>query len=209
MTEPEEATVLLVEDHAALRKGMELLLRSRGFHVVGVTGSAEEGYRLYEARRPDVAVIDVGLGDGDGIALAQKVLALDPAAGVLVYTGLTDRDSLDAAASSGARGFALKSGGPEELITAIRAVAGGGVHVDASLAALLTRSRVPQRVLTAREREILQLLATGMTGEQVAEALFLSPETVRTHIRNAMRKLDAKTRVHAVALALHQREIVA
>jgi DNA-binding NarL/FixJ family response regulator len=164
---------------------------------------------MYESRRPDVAVIDGELGNGDGVALAQKILAGDPEAGVLVYTGMTDRDRLDAAASCGARGFALESGGPDELITAIRAVAGGGVHVDVdrTVAALLPPASPPQRVLTAREREILQMLATGLTGEQAAKTLFLSPETVRTHIRNAMRKLDAKTRVHAVALALHQREI--
>jgi DNA-binding NarL/FixJ family response regulator len=209
MTENEEVTVLLVEDHAALRKGMELLLRARGFRVVGVAGSAEQGLRLYKSRRPNVAVLDVGLGDGNGVTMAQQILELDPGAGVLVYTGLTDRESLDAAASCGARGFALKAGGPDELITAIRAVAGGGVHVDPAVAAILAPSSRPGHVLTPREREILQLLAHGMTGEQAAGALFLSPETVRTHIRNAMRKLDAKTRVHAVALALHQREISA
>jgi DNA-binding NarL/FixJ family response regulator len=209
MTENEEVTVLLVEDHAALRKGMELLLRARGFRVVGVAGSAEQGLRLYKSRRPNVAVLDVGLGDGNGVTMAQQILELDPGAGVLVYTGLTDRESLDAAASCGARGFALKAGGPDELITAIRAVAGGGVHVDPAVAAILAPRSGPAHVLTPREREILQLLAHGMTGEQAAGALFLSPETVRTHIRNAMRKLDAKTRVHAVALALHQREISA
>jgi DNA-binding NarL/FixJ family response regulator len=203
----EGATVLLVEDHLALRKGLEMLLRARGFHVIGVGDSAESGYRLFEARRPDVAVIDVGLGEGSGVALAQKILELDPDAGVLVYTGMTDRESIDLAARSGARGFALKAGGPDELITAIRAVAAGGVHVDPAVAALLAPSAVPGRVLTDREREVLALLATGMTGEQAAEKLFLSPETVRTHVRNAMRKLGAKTRVHAVALALRLQEI--
>ncbi|MEA2468033.1 MAG: hypothetical protein QOJ57_2159 [Thermoleophilaceae bacterium] len=207
MTENGGATVLLVEDHLALRKGLELLLRARGFHVVGVAESAEHGYRLFEARRPDVAVIDVGLGEGSGVALAEKILALDPDAGVLVYTGMTDRESINLAAHSGARGFALKAGGPEELITAIRAVAAGGVHIDPAVAAMLAPSMIPARVLTDREREVLGLLATGMTGEQAAEALFLSPETIRTHVRNAMRKLGAKTRVHAVALALRLREI--
>jgi DNA-binding NarL/FixJ family response regulator len=201
------ATVLLVEDHLALRRGLEMLLRDRGFHVVGVGDSAEQGYRLFETRRPDVAVIDVGLGEGNGVALAERILKLDPDAGVLVYTGMTDRKSIDLAARSGARGFALKAGGPDELITAIRVVAAGGVHVDPAVATLLAPSTSSARVLTDREREVLALLATGMTGEQAAEALFLSPETIRTHVRNAMRKLGAKTRVHAVALALRLREI--
>jgi DNA-binding NarL/FixJ family response regulator len=207
MSEDGDITVLLVEDHLALRKGLELLLRARGFHVVGVGDSAEQGYRLFEARRPDVAVIDVGLGEGSGLTLAERILTLAPGAGVLMYTGMTDRDSIDHAARLGARGFALKAGGPDELITAIRTVAAGGVYVDPAVASLLAPSAVPAQVLTNREREILALLARGMTGEQAAAELFLSPETVRTHVRNAMRKLDARTRVHAVALALRLREI--
>jgi DNA-binding NarL/FixJ family response regulator len=202
-----DATVLIVEDHLALRKGLELLLRARGFHVVGVTESAERGFKLFEARRPDVAVIDVGLEAGSGIALAERILEVDPDAGVLVYTGMTDRESIDLAARCGARGFALKAGGPDELVTAIRAVAAGGVHVDPAVAALLAPSAVPALVLTERERQVLALLAEGKTGEQAAESLFLSPETIRTHVRNAMRKLGAKTRVHAVALALRLGEI--
>jgi DNA-binding NarL/FixJ family response regulator len=204
---PEDTTILLVEDHLALRKGMELLLRARGFHVVGVTDSAEQGYRLFDARRPEVAVIDVALGDGSGVALAARILQLDPDAGVLVYTGITDRESLESAVRSGARGFALKAGGPAELASAITTVASGGVHMDPTIAALLAPSGAPVRLLTARERQILQLLATGMTGEQVAERLVVSPETVRTHIRNTMRKLDAKTRAHAIAIGLRLGEI--
>jgi DNA-binding NarL/FixJ family response regulator len=203
----DEITVLLVEDHLALRRGMELLLRARGFRIVGVGESADQGFRLYESRRPDVAVIDVGLGAGSGVTLSERILELDPDAGVLVYTGMTDRASIEFAASSGARGFALKAGGPEELVGAIRTVAAGGVHVDPAVAALLAPTVAPARMLTNREREILELLSTGMTGEQAAEALFLSPETVRTHVRNAMRKLGANTRVHAVAIALRLREI--
>lgn len=202
-----DVTVLLVEDHLALRKGLELLLRARGFHVVGVTESAEHGLRLFETRRPDVAVIDVGLEAGNGIALAEQILERDPEAGVLVYTGMTDRESIDLAARCGARGFALKAGGPDELVTAIRAVAAGGVHVDPAVAALLAPSIAAAHVLSAREREVLALLADGRTGEQAAQLLFLSPETVRTHVRNAMRKLGARTRVHAVALALRLGEI--
>jgi DNA-binding NarL/FixJ family response regulator len=202
-----QTTVLLVEDHLALRKGMELLLRARGFFVVGVADTAEEGFRLYGSRRPDVAVIDIGLGEGSGVTVAEQILALDPDAGVLMYTGMVDRESIELAARCGARGFALKAGAPDDLVTAIRVVARGGVHVDPAVASLLAPSAAPGHVLTKREREILGLLAGGMTGEQAAGELFLSPETVRTHVRNAMRKLGAKTRVHAVALALRLREI--
>jgi DNA-binding NarL/FixJ family response regulator len=204
---PTETTVMLVEDHIALRKGLELLLRSRGFHVVGATDSADHGLRMFEARRPDVAVVDVALPGGGGVEMAERILAADADAGVLLYTGMTDRESLDAAASSGARGFALKGGGPEELIAAIQTVASGGVYLDPAVAVTLAADDEPAGVLTAREREILQMLAAGTTGEQAAQELFLSPETVRTHIRNAMRKLQAKTRVHAISKAFRQGEI--
>lgn len=203
----DDLTVVIVEDHLAVRKGLELLLRARGLHVVGVGDSAEHGYRLYATRRPDVAVIDVGLGEGSGVTLAEQLLELDPNAGVLIYTGMTDRESIERAASCGARGFVLKAGGPDDLVAAIRAVAAGGVHVDPAIAGLIAPSAEGARVLSNREREILALLATGRSGEQIAAELFLSPETVRTHVRNAMRKLEARTRVHAVALALRLGEI--
>jgi DNA-binding NarL/FixJ family response regulator len=203
-----EPSILLVEDHIAVRKGLEVLLRSEGFHVIGVAESAEQGYRMFTARRPDVAVVDVGLGEGSGVDLTERILADDPQAGVLVYTGMSEPAAIERAAGCGARGFALKTVGPHELMRAIRAVAAGGVHIDPAVAALLAPGNDGKpALLTGREREILDLLAAGKTGEEAAHELFLSPETVRTHIRNAMRKLDAKTRVHAVALAVREREI--
>jgi DNA-binding NarL/FixJ family response regulator len=207
MTEVPGTNVLLVEDHLALRKGLELLLRGEGFHVIGSAGTADEGLRMFTARRPQVAVLDVDLASGSGADLAKQILAMDPDAGVLVYTGLRDRATIEEVAACGARGFALKTGGPQELITAISAVARGGVYVDAAVAAMLAPRPSRAGVLTEREREILDRLATGLTGEEVAVELFLSPETIRTHLRNAMRKLGARTRVHAVAQAVRLREI--
>ena len=201
-------SVLLVEDHIAVRKGLEVLLRSEGFHVVGVAESAEQAHRLFMARRPDVAVVDVMLREGSGLELTERILEENDDAGVLVYTGLSDPVAIERAAQTGARGFALKTVGPHELMSAIVTVAAGGVHVDPTMATLLAPLRRGRpHLLTAREREILDLLATGKTGEEAARQLFLSPETVRTHVRNAMRKLDARTRVHAVALAVREREI--
>jgi DNA-binding NarL/FixJ family response regulator len=202
-----EVSILLVEDHLALRKGLELLLRDQGFRIVGVAATVEEGYRASAARQPDVAVIDVGLEDGSGIDLAERILSDRPEAGVLVYTGLADRASVERAANCGARGFVLKTSGAGELSGAIRTVASGGVYVDPTVAEVLAPTVARTALLTAREREIIHLLAEGLTGEEAAKRLFLSPETVRTHVRNAMRKLDANTRAHAIALAVREREI--
>jgi DNA-binding NarL/FixJ family response regulator len=205
MTEP--ITVLLVEDHLTVRKGLELVLRDEGFRVAGVTDSVEEAYRMFTARRPDVAILDVRLGGESGADLAERILATDPDAGLLIYTGVSDRETIEQVATCGTRGFALKTGGPQELVRAIRAVAAGGVYVDPALAALLAPRVSAGARLTDREREVFDLLATGMTGEEVATELVVSPETVRTHVRNGMRKLDARTRTHAVAIAVRLREI--
>ena len=205
----DSVTVVIVEDHLALRKGLELLLRGTEFSVIGTADDAEEGQRLIERRRPDVAIVDIGLPGRSGLDLTRRILSSVPELGVLLYTGIGDKDTLVRALDSGARGFALKAGSPEELLAAIRAVARGASYVDERLRPLLLARFTTERigVLSPREREVLDLLAKGLNGEEVAERLVLSPETVRTHVRNAMEKLEANTRVHAVAIALRQGEI--
>ena len=120
-----------------------------------------------------------------------------------------DVELLISGLDSGARGYALKDGTPSELTGALETVAGGGTYVDPRLrpALLSRRSTERQPTLSAREREVLALLAQGLTGEAVAERLVLSSETVKTHVRNAMAKLEAHTRVHAIAIALRERHI--
>jgi DNA-binding NarL/FixJ family response regulator len=202
--------LVLVDDHVALRKGIELLLRREGWSVVGVAGNADEGYQVIRSRRPDVALIDIALPGENGVALTERLLRGDPDLGVLLYTGLNDHEALLSALDCGARGFALKAGPPDELMAAVRAVGHGGEYLDPRLRPLVLARSATERVgvLSPREREVLHLLADGMTGEQVAERLVISTETVRTHVRNAMAKLEANTRVHAIAIALRQGEIV-
>jgi putative two-component system response regulator len=201
-------TVVIVDDHESVRKGLELILRREGCEVVGTAGDAEHAYPLIQRRRPGVAVIDVGLPGENGIELTRRLLAEEGAPRVLLYTGLEDEQSLKAAIEVEASGIACKAGPPRELAAAIREVARGRGYFDPRLGALLAKSSPgAEAVLTAREREIFELLARGLSGEQIAAELFLSPETVRTHVRNGMRKLAARTRVHAVAEALRRREI--
>lgn len=202
-------SVVIVEDHLALRKGLELLLRGTEFVVAGTADDAEEGQQLIERERPAVAIVDIGLPGRSGLDLTRKIVSSFPDVGVLLYTGIGDQETLVRALDSGARGFALKAGSPEELLEAIRAVADGRTHVDERLRPLLLARFTTERigVLSPREREVLDLLAQGLNGEEVAARLVLSPETVRTHVRNAMEKLEANTRVHAVAIALRQGEI--
>jgi DNA-binding NarL/FixJ family response regulator len=199
-------SLVLIEDHQALREGLELLLSREGLEVVGTAGSAVEGRQLVERHGPDVALIDIRLGEDSGIELTRELLDADPDRRVVLYTGSADEELLFSGLDSGARGYALKDGSPRELVDALAQVAGGGSYVDPRLrpALLSRRSTERQASLSAREREILDLLAQGLTGEAVADQLVLSAETVKTHIRNAMTKLEANTRVHAIAIALRE-----
>jgi DNA-binding NarL/FixJ family response regulator len=198
--------LVLVEDHQALRDGLELLLAREGLDVVGAAGTAAEGESLVLALEPDVALIDIRLGEESGIDVSRRLLDDDPDRRIVLYTGSADVELLVSGLDSGARGYALKDGTPAELVGALTTVAQGGTWVDPRLRPQLLSRQATQRLpsLSPREREIMDLLAQGLTGEQVAERLVLSPETVKTHIRNAMNKLEASTRVHAVAIALRE-----
>jgi DNA-binding NarL/FixJ family response regulator len=191
---------------------MELLLRRAGHHIVGTADDAESGEQLILRRRPDVAVVDLALPGRSGADLTRSLLAEDPALRIVLYTGAGDERQLLEGLDAGAAGFALKSGDPEELDQAIRTVAAGEEYLDPRVTPLLAAlggGRRSHGVLSPREREILELLSRGLSGEDAAKELFLSSETVRTHVRNAMTKLGASTRVHAVALALQRGEISA
>jgi DNA-binding NarL/FixJ family response regulator len=198
--------LVLIEDHQALREGLELLLGRDGMEVIATAGTAEEGRALIERHDPDVSLIDIRLGEDSGIDLTGQLIDADPSRGIVLYTGSNEIDLLISGLDSGARGYALKEGTQSELRTALTTVAEGGTYVDPRLhPALLSRKATQtQKSLSKREREIMDLLAQGLTGEQVAEKLFLSPETIKTHIRNAMNKLEAHTRVHAIAIALRE-----
>ena len=198
--------LVLIEDHQALREGLELLLDREGLQVVGAAGTAERGRALVEELDPDVALVDIRLGDECGIALTRQLVEADADRRVVLYTGNDDVSLLFEGLDSGARGYALKEGAPAELMRALKTVAAGGTYVDPRLRpALLSRGATQREPrLSKREREVMDLLAQGLTGEDVASQLFLSSETVKTHIRNAMSKLEAHTRVHAVAIALRE-----
>jgi DNA-binding NarL/FixJ family response regulator len=198
--------LVLIEDHQALREGLELLLDREGWQVVGSAGTAAEGRELVERLEPDVSLVDISLGDDSGIELTAALVDADPERRIVLYTGSTDVEQLISGLDSGARGYALKEGTPRELTAALQTVADGGTYVDPRLrpALLSERATRSQSVLSKRECEIMALLAEGLTGEQVAERLVLSPDTVKTHIRNAMTKLEAHTRVHAIAIALRE-----
>jgi DNA-binding NarL/FixJ family response regulator len=208
MQSEQELEVIVVDDHLAMRRGIELLLREAGFRIAGVAGALEEARTVLARRRFDVALLDVQLGQESSVALVEDLLRADPAAPIVLYTGYTRSDSLlHEAVRAGARGFVLKTSPAPRLTDALRAVAAGGTYVDPELAGHLAEDGELQRLasLSARELEVLELLADGLNGQTIADRLFLSPETVRTHVRNATAKLGARTRVQAVAMVVRRR----
>jgi two-component system response regulator DevR len=189
----DQIEILVVDDHPPVSQGLEFLLTREGFRMVGSTGSAEEGARMIRARRPDVAPVNIDLGDGSGIDLARDVTDAALATAIVLYTGSIDGAVLAAAVTSGARALVLKTSPVQHIADAIRAAAAGCDYVDPAMTSMLARRRRDDhtRSTSRREGQIRGLLA-GLTTEQIADDLFLSPNTVQTHVRNATRKLGAR-----------------
>jgi DNA-binding NarL/FixJ family response regulator len=193
--------VIVIDDRLAVRRGTELLLRDSGFRIAGTADAVEVARGLLHRRRHDVALLEPAVGGGHGLSLATELLRVRRDAPLVLYT---DGPALPAAAALGAPGFVLKSSPPAILAEALRTVAAGQRFQDPALAERLGAARSKVARLSPREREILELLADGLTGAQIAKQLYLSPETVRTHVRNAARKLEARTRTQAVALVARE-----
>lgn len=201
-------SLVLIDDHAALRDGLGVLLERRGFRVLAVADTAAEGEAVIAEHKPAVAVVALNLPDEGGAKLIRRLSARGSEPRFLVYTGMTDPTIISDALACGADGFVAKPRDLSVLIEALREVARGNCYRDPELVKLSRLAGSERaRVLSRREAEILELLATGLTGEQAAERLVLSPETIRTHVRNAMGKLDARTRTEAVVKALDRQEI--
>lgn len=203
MAETPEITVLLADDHEVVREGLRLaLLRSPHIRVVGEAADGETAVTLAERRRPDVIVMDLRMPEMDGIEATEEIMRRIPDAKVLIFTAYSEKALLQRGLESGARGYILKEAPHETLLRAIEKIAAGETFVDPALMSALTQSRGGTDVLTAREREILQLLADGMSNADVAGQLFISQETVKSHVRHILTKLEADTRTQAVAIAL-------
>jgi DNA-binding NarL/FixJ family response regulator len=201
-------SVVVVEDHPTVREGLCLVLEREGFVIAGRAGTVAEGHDAIVGAAPDVALIDVDLPDGSGVELTRRLLRRDGRLGVLLYTGMEGLDVYEQALVSGARGITLKTSQPEMTLRAVRAVAAGGTFIDPAVHRRLDeRPVVYERLLTVREREVLERLAEGQSMEDIAAELVLSIQTIRTHVRNAMAKLGTRTRAHAIVVALRRGEL--
>jgi DNA-binding NarL/FixJ family response regulator len=206
MTDPRGTIrVFLLDDHEVVRRGVKDLLETEpDITVIGEASSAREAVARVPALRPDVAVLDVRLPDGDGVSVCREIRSRVPELGCLMLTSFADDDALFDAIMAGASGYVLKQVRGNDLIHAVRAVAAGQSLLDpAATAQVMARLRSgPQRTdplagLTDQERKILHLISDGLTNRQIGERLFLAERTVKNYVSSLLAKLGMERRVQA------------
>ena len=204
MTQKPPVRCIVADDHAATRQGVTEILGAQGdIEVVATASDGPEAVHLMQHYRPDVAVIDVLMPGKGGLDVVKEVQDSGLTTAIVIYSGYPDPEVVRACTEAGAKGFVLKSAPAEELLRAVRTVAAGDVYIDqTALEPAPADSGNERSLLSKREREVLQLLANGRTNDETAQEVGLSPATVRTYVENAMHKLKADSRTHAVAVAV-------
>jgi DNA-binding NarL/FixJ family response regulator len=197
----------LIEDHNLVREGLRLVLTANGFDVVGESPSVEGAFDLLEQKRPDVILLDLSLVDGDGVALLRELHTRSPQTRVVVVTMHRDPETVRQALVAGADGYVVKGAHTSELVEAIRAVMRGERYLHSSITSSVVDDSIrwmQSGVLTAREREILGLLASGLGIIDVARRLGISPHTVRRHVANLSEKIGARGTAALVKYAIQE-----
>ena len=225
----EPISVVLIEDHDLTRVGIRAGLQQKPtVKVIGEASQGNHGLRLLETMKPDVAIVDIGLPDIDGIELTRKFRSMDTGANtkILILTMHDSEDSVLAAFAAGADSYCMKDISIDQLTEALTATHGGQSWIDPSIASIVLRqmrSRSEQTVhktvpidaaepeyvhllesspLTAREVDVLELIVAGQSNSSIAEKLYVTVGTVKTHVRNILSKLSADDRTQAAVLAL-------
>ncbi|MER5337718.1 response regulator transcription factor [Micromonospora sp. NPDC002717] len=201
--------VFLLDDHEVVRRGLADLLQSSGdIEVVGESGLAQEAARRIPALRPDVAILDARLPDGNGIDVCRDVRAVDSSIKGLILTSYEDDEALFAAIMAGAAGYVLKQIRGTDLVDAVRRVAAGQSLLDPAITTRVLeriRSGVEQprelKSLTEQERRILEYVAEGLTNREIAGKMFLAEKTVKNYVSSVLAKLGLERRTQAAVLA--------
>jgi two-component system, NarL family, response regulator DevR len=201
--------VFLLDDHEVVRRGLRQLLEaSDGLEVVGEAGTAQEAIARIPPTRPDVAVLDVRLPDGDGIEVCREVRSSHPEIQCVILTSFTDDQALLQAMLAGASGYVAKQLKGDDIVDAVRRVAGGQSLLDPAVTArarerLRAEPRQDERVarLSAQERTILELIADGLTNRQIATELNLAEKTVKNYVSNLLSKMGMERRTQAAVYA--------
>ena len=201
--------VFLLDDHEVVRRGVASLLNTEpGIEVIGEASTARQALARIPALRPDVAVLDVRLPDGNGVAVCREIRSQLPEVACLMLTSFADDDALFDAVMAGAAGVVLKQIHGTDLVGAVRTVASGQSLLDPrSTARMMARLRDqasrsdPLAALSDQERRILELIGEGLTNRQIGERMYLAEKTVKNYVSNLLAKLDMQRRTQAAALA--------
>jgi len=207
--------LLLIDDHQVVRQGLRMMLDGeRDLEIVGEADSASQGLIETTRLKPDVVLMDIGLPDMSGIEATKEVKRMAPEVAVVALTIHEDEEYFFKMLEAGASGYVPKRAAPDELLTAIRVAANGEVYLYPSLAKLLVQDYLGEGqtsrrensldLLTDREREVLELLADGMTNSEIGEQLSISPKTVARHRENIMAKLNLHSRTDLVKYAIRK-----
>jgi two-component system, NarL family, response regulator LiaR len=207
---PENITILIIDDHEVVRAGLKAFIHSYpGFEVIGEGCNGREAVELEATLKPDVILLDVVMPEVNGIEAEQQILARNPSARILMITSFADDAQVLGALRGGALGYLLKDSSPQELEKAILQVSRGESYLPVRFARVLIQEinhpkesagQTPK--LTERETEILGMIAQGMSNEQIAEILFLSTWTVRSHLGRVFKKLGVENRTQAALYAV-------
>ena len=215
MTEPAAAVrVMVVDDHPLWRDAVERDLTEAGFDVVAVAADGRQALSRFPAARPQVVLLDLQIPAPDGVAVTAEVVRPDPSARVLILSASGEHADVLAAVKAGATGYLVKSASRAELLDAVRRVAAGDAVFTPGLAGLVlgefrrrSEAAAPdpaEEPLTARETEVLTLVAKGLSYRQIAERLVLSHRTVQNHVQNTLRKLQMHNRVELTRYAIER-----
>ena len=203
-----QINVMLVDDHAVVRMGFKMLLESASeIRVIAEAENGEAGIKGYMEHKPDVVVMDITMPGIGGMEAIERILAKDSNAKILVLSAHEDSVHPKRVLNAGAMGYLTKRSAAEELIKAIRTVAGGKKYIEASVAQQMAIQQLsgeqnPVDVLSEREFEVFMSLAKGKTTNEIAETLFLSPRTVGTHLYNIKQKLNANNSAEIALIAM-------
>jgi DNA-binding NarL/FixJ family response regulator len=196
--------ILIVDDHPVLREGLTLIIESQAdLQVVAEAGTGKQALALFEEHRPDITLMDLGLPDIHGIDVIRRLRAQHPDARIIVLTTYLGDVQALRALQAGASGYLLKGTLRRDLLDTVREVHAGRRHVQTEVASELAQYAADQS-LTAREIEVLKLIAKGCSNKIVADRLEITEDTVKGHVRNILEKLRANDRTHAVTIALHR-----
>lgn len=196
-------SVILVDDHTMLRQGIRRALESEGIKVVGEASDGAAAIRLALEHKPDVVLMDVSMPGMDGVEAARRLMEADARQRVVMLTMHIDREVIDKAIRAGAVGYLTKDSSISEVILAIQLAANGDRPMSPRLAAaMLDEARRDDALISAREEEVLQLVADGFGTNEIAERLYISGKTVKNHLASIYEKLNARDRTQAVLMAV-------